>query len=95
MSGYLLPQNLSCWSLKPIGMPLSENTLTANLGSQRKKMARKHLEGLGLVVPYRQELCSSYFFYFQNILERTMLEVEMGVNQPSAVYFLSPFNILA
>ena len=77
-----------------MGMPLTENT-HCQPRKPEKKMARKHLEGLGLVVPYRQELCSSYSFYFQNILEWTMLEVEMGVNQPSAVYFLSPFDILA
>lgn len=75
-----------------MGMPLSENTLTAYLGSQRKN-AQKALRTTWFHDAYRQELFLPYFFYFQNILKWTVLE--MSVNCPSAVYFLSLFDILA
>lgn len=75
-----------------MGMPFSENTLTANLGSQRKN-GQKALRMTWFHDAYRQELCSPYFFYFQSILKWTVLE--KSVNYPSAVYFLSLFDILA
>lgn len=90
MSGCLLPQNLSCWSLKPMEY-YGENTLTS-LGNTREKNGQKALRMTWFHDAYRQELFLPLFLLFP---KHSKMDSGNGCELPLKSCMPDLFDILA